>query len=459
MKIIKSKKPCVLLTGTLLEADRLTITEEKHNAGVIISRKEKDLVKTNNGLYRLLGKIIGGSPNELYQECLSNDGVPMRWRKIISKHSDVNKNPKRILNLSLNSPAAPIISIKPPKKTVNLDMSMTRAGKIYSHNIIPHRKRKNPDDEVSCKSKTKYAAFNEKSPLLASTPKRPKKQPVMYETPTQILKKKLHQNIQKETKSRTLKEIDDSIKVTKKRRSGSKEQAGKLLKQKSPIKTPQFMSSANSSKSSTKKSILQQSSLKLSINSTKSSGKQTPLSERNEKTKNKIKPNVKTKSTKIIETVEPLSHSELKKNVDNSKNFKGEVAEIQKKVKRPNSPVSGIFGDINFDSFDNSNMTMNVMLSPGKLSVVSGSEKSRCETPPLFGLQWNSGTKSLVVSEPPTPLGKLVEAKALKRVKPPKITVDEEIKKIKRNNKSLDFKTISKEMNMLLQFGRQDNEY
>jgi hypothetical protein len=219
------------------------------------------------------------------------------------------------------------------------------------------------------------------------------------------------------------------------------------------------MSSANSSKSSTKKSILQQSSLKLSINSTKSSGKQTPLSERNEKTKNKIKPNVKTKSTKIIETVKPLSHSELKKNVDNSKNFKGEVAEIQKKVKRPNSPVSGIFGDINFDSFDNSNMTMNVMLSPGKLSVVSGSEKSRCETPPLFGLQWNSGTKSLVVSEPPTPLGKLVEAKALKRVKPPKITVDEEIKKIKRNNKSLDFKTITKEMNMLLQFGRQDNEY
>jgi Icc-related predicted phosphoesterase len=73
MKIIKSKKPCVLLTGSLLEADQLTIIEEKHNAGVIISRKEKDLVKTNNGLYRLLGKIIGGSPNELYQECLSNE--------------------------------------------------------------------------------------------------------------------------------------------------------------------------------------------------------------------------------------------------------------------------------------------------------------------------------------------------------------------------------------------------
>jgi hypothetical protein len=88
----------------------------------------------------------------------------MRWRNIISKYSDVNKDTKRVLNFSLNSPAAPIISIKPPKKTVNLNMSMTRAGKIYNHNMIPHRK--NPDNEVSGKSKTKYAAFKDTKRVL-----------------------------------------------------------------------------------------------------------------------------------------------------------------------------------------------------------------------------------------------------------------------------------------------------
>jgi hypothetical protein len=206
------------------------------------------------------------------------------------------------------------------------------------------------------------------------------------------------------------------------------------LKQKSPIKTPQFMSSANSSKSSTKKSILQKSLLKLSINSTKSSGKQTPLSERNEKTKNKIK-QVKTKSIKNIKTVKPLSHSELKKNIDNSRILKEQDAKILKNIKHSHSPGSGIFGDINVDSFEDSNVNMNVMLSAGKLNMVSESEKSRCETPPLFDLQWNSGTKSLIMSESLTPLDKLVETKAVKRVKLPKITVDEEIKKMKRNNK------------------------
>jgi hypothetical protein len=230
------------------------------------------------------------------------------------------------------------------------------------------------------------------------------------------------------------------------------------LKQKSPIKTPQLMSCANSSKSSTQKSILQKSLLKLSINSTKSSGKQTPLFERNEKTKNKIK-QVKTKSIKNIETVKPLSHSELKKNIDNSRILKEQDAKILKNIKHSNSPGSGIFGDINVDSFDDSNVNMNVMLFAGKLSMVSESEKSRCETPPLFGLQWNSGTKSLIMSESLTPLGKLVETKAVKRVKLPKITVDEEIKKMKRNNKSLDFNTVSKEINKLVQFGRQGNVY
>lgn len=222
------------------------------------------------------------------------------------------------------------------------------------------------------------------------------------------------------------------------------------------------MSSASNTKSSTKSSILQQSSLKLSINSTKSSKNPTPLSERNEKAKNKIKP-VKTKSAKNINIVKPnISYNELKKKIDCSTSLKEQAVKKREKVKRANDPGSGIFGDINFDSFEDSNMNMNVMLSPGKLSVVSGSEKSRCETPPLFGYQWNSTTKSLVVSEPPTPLGKLVEAKALKRVNPPKITEDEEIKKIKKINKlnkSLDFATASKKINKLLQLERQDDEY
>ncbi|XP_025423291.1 uncharacterized protein LOC112692734 isoform X2 [Sipha flava] len=85
MKIIKSKKSCVLLTGTLLKADQSTVEEEHHNADLIICRKEKDLLKTNNGLYRLLGKIIGGSPDELYQESLSKNGFPVKW-KILQLH-------------------------------------------------------------------------------------------------------------------------------------------------------------------------------------------------------------------------------------------------------------------------------------------------------------------------------------------------------------------------------------
>lgn len=214
----------LLFLGTLLEADQSTVVEKHHNAGFITSRKATNLLKTSKGLYRLVGNIISGSPDELYQECLLKNGFPMRWRNILEKYFCVNKGTNKArLNFSLDSPAATITTVKATKKP-NLDMSMTRAGKIYSNNVMADRKRKHPDPEVPVKRKTNCATINEKLPMLASTPKRPKKRPAIYDTPTQILKNKISQDIQQKTNSLALKRIDDSIYVTKKRRSFTKEQ-------------------------------------------------------------------------------------------------------------------------------------------------------------------------------------------------------------------------------------------
>lgn len=211
----------ILFLGTLLEADKSTLIEKHHNAGIIISRKKKDLLKTNNGLYCLVGNIISGSPEELYQGCLSKKGFPLRWKIILGKYyCDGEKIKKAVLNVSFNSPGAPITSIKPMNQPINLDISMTRTGKTYSPSILSNRKRKKPADEVSDKNKTSYAKFKfTKLPSFASTPNIPKKRRLINETPTQNLK-----NIHHKTNSLVQKKIDDSINITKKRWSYKKEQ-------------------------------------------------------------------------------------------------------------------------------------------------------------------------------------------------------------------------------------------
>lgn len=268
------------------------------------------------------------------------------------------------------------------------------------------------------------------------------------------LKNKTPENSSGTTMSNNSKQ-QSSLKLPKSStKSSTLEQSSLKLPKNSTKSSIIEQSSLKLSKNSTKSSILEQSSLKLSINSTESSMKQAPLTERNVKALQPLK-SVKDKSTKNIKIVKPnirVNH-ELKK-----KDLKNQVAKKQKKV-QPVSPASGIFGNIDLDSFGENN-NINILLSPSRLSMMSGSEKSRCETPPLFGHQWSSSAKSLVLSEPPTPLGKSVEAKALKRVHPPKITMEEELKNIKKMNKVLDFQTASKKINKLLQFGEElDDEY
>lgn len=174
-------------------------------------------------MYRLIGNMIGGSPNELYRACLDANGVPRIWRSLLKQFSGVEKFKKKTyLNFSLESPAGPI---KPIKTPANINMSMTRQGSIYNENTnFTNKKRKYSENE-SNNSKNKQHRYHTKhAPLLASTPKRPKQS--MLETPSQILKNRFHQNMVNKPKSnsQTLATLNDSIKVTKKRQSSSKEQ-------------------------------------------------------------------------------------------------------------------------------------------------------------------------------------------------------------------------------------------
>lgn len=150
---------------------------------------------------------------------------------------------------------------------------------------------------------------------------------------------------------------------------------------------------------------------------------------------------------------------------DKSMNNTGTVKEKlkQNKTKQLLSPNRGadLFADINYGDYGNvTNSDFNVMESPGKLSMASGTDKSRSVTPPFFSDQWGSSGKSMIISEPPTPLSKSGTAKALKRVKAPKITLEDEIKfnKKKMNKGAVDYKTVKNKIDKMLQFGNVFDE-
>lgn len=132
-----------------------------------------------------------------------------------------------MLNFSLESPAGP--PIKSVKPASNINMSITRRGTVYNENRIrsPPKKRKFSDNNTTENKRHKQQKYQQlsASPLIASTPKRPKQS--MFETPSQVLKNKLHQHLidkpRNKSNSRTLASINDSISITKKRRSYSKE--------------------------------------------------------------------------------------------------------------------------------------------------------------------------------------------------------------------------------------------
>ncbi|XP_060877888.1 uncharacterized protein LOC132950441 [Metopolophium dirhodum] len=585
MKLIKSSeqssKFVLILTGNLLGEDKQTVVEKRHEAGVLEGRKENSLVKTKNGLYRLVGNIIGGSPNELYQTCISVNGIPRTWRKIVKQLTGVENKTKQMFDFSISSPAGPIA--KPIKSAVNLDASMTRKGTTYSKNmtLANHKtniKRKLSEYAETEHNKIKHRRFCEHTPLLlASTPKKPKKQSTMFETPSQILRKKISQNLNNNpNKRQKLDSVNDSININKRRQSHLKEQINIFLKPKTPEKT--LMSSINNTKhtnqtsvnkseilnsykssatksknntlensSVTKNHTKQQSKMKTTINSTNSSVDISKIktsllskSKENKKTINSTNSSVdhsKLKTSLLSKNKETtnsnnssvdkskLKTSLLSKSKENEKTIKQKTPQIPKsktatrhvsivkEIKKKNvsgsaialhqsnnkcvkairsktnkcdesfnsethkklkvdksktkqmhcpnssSTESDLFGCIDHADYGNVS-DFNFMASPGKLSVASGNDQSRSVTPPLFSYQWNSTAKPSAISEPPTPLSKSIEAKALKRVKAPKITLEDEIKYNKKRNtkRSIDFKTASDKINKMLEFGNDEDE-
>lgn len=212
----------------MLREDRATVLEKNHDAGVLESRKSLDLVRTNKGLYRLIGKIINGSPYELYQSCVALCGVPRTWKQILKASSVTEKVTKNLkLNLSLDSPAGPLRS---KANAIDMNISTTRNGKAYAKNVSSNNKKTDRKRKYlghsEIEKKSKQRKFNNQlSSLMSSTPKRPEK-PSVNESPSLMLKKKILQNIilNKTTvnpNEEKLNLLDDSIKVINKRLSNS----------------------------------------------------------------------------------------------------------------------------------------------------------------------------------------------------------------------------------------------
>lgn len=89
------------------------VVDEFHDAGLLIERKENDLIKTTNGIYRLIGNIIFGSPNGLYNICLDVGGMPWAWRNIIDCLSNNKRDRKKSkLNFILQRPVGPPIKAR-----------------------------------------------------------------------------------------------------------------------------------------------------------------------------------------------------------------------------------------------------------------------------------------------------------------------------------------------------------
>ncbi|VVC43770.1 Hypothetical protein CINCED_3A016693 [Cinara cedri] len=102
------------ITGNLLSDYRGTIIDEFYDAGLLIRREENDLIVTTNGVYRLVGNIIFGSPDGFYNMCLHVGGIPWAWRQIVDCLSKTNKRNKKksTINFTLKSPAGPPIKTR-----------------------------------------------------------------------------------------------------------------------------------------------------------------------------------------------------------------------------------------------------------------------------------------------------------------------------------------------------------
>lgn len=157
-----------LFLGTLLAGDQTTVLKKAHRAGILVVRKTKHIVKTDNGLYHLIGPIIEGSPVNLYRACVEANGIPKTWRNILS-------------NLSM-------------EVDINLNESMTRKGTIY-----------NKEKKIGQKSSGSKAAFERKllndsnlrQQLSEISTSRTIKPFEACHTPAQLLKHRFHRKFVK----------------------------------------------------------------------------------------------------------------------------------------------------------------------------------------------------------------------------------------------------------------------
>lgn len=161
--------------------------------------------------------------------CTTLCGIPKNWRKVAKDSLGIAKGTKNMsLNFTLDSPAGPIKPVEFSVKSKALNMSFTRNGTSYNcKKQTPQKtngKRKKPTELDELESKRpKFQS----APIIASTPKRQPKQ-CMYDSPSQLLKIKLHQKMHNKASAKSTGRIlnltNDSINVTKKRQSLTKEQ-------------------------------------------------------------------------------------------------------------------------------------------------------------------------------------------------------------------------------------------
>ncbi|CAI6352642.1 unnamed protein product [Macrosiphum euphorbiae] len=158
-----NSKSVITLTGTLLAGDQTTELKKVHKAGILVVRKTKQIVKTDNGLYHLIGPIAEGSPANLFRACVETNGIPKTWRNILT-------------NLSTEA-------------EVNLNESMTRKGTIYS------KEKKAGHNSSGPKSNFGRDLINDKDfrqQLTELSASRRMKPFSVCHTPTQLLKHKFH---------------------------------------------------------------------------------------------------------------------------------------------------------------------------------------------------------------------------------------------------------------------------
>lgn len=72
-----------MFTGTLLHEDNVTVLMENFDAGILECRLDSKLVKTTNGLFRLIGPIAEENLQNLFLQFFNHDDIPEGWESFI----------------------------------------------------------------------------------------------------------------------------------------------------------------------------------------------------------------------------------------------------------------------------------------------------------------------------------------------------------------------------------------